>query len=262
MIGRSIARLCAIAFLVAVFPQNAGAAHPRHLRLTTDHGPIHVWYPANYAPETAGIVVYVHGYFTDVDQAWRAHHLAKQFAESGLNAMFIACEAPDGPRDSIKWTSLGDLLDAVATGIGDELPAGRVAVVGHSGAHRTLSLWVEEDRVDTVVLVDALYGDMPQFRTWLDADPSHRLIDAAVLTREWTDALHAAIPETLVFDRFPPAGAGRLLGARRARVVYVRSQHDHMSLITGGVALPMLLRALTVPVVESASRDAPIHAIQ
>jgi hypothetical protein len=117
------------------------------------------------------------------------------------------------------------------------------------------------DRIDTVVLVDALYGAMPQLRAWLDANDDHRLIDAAVLTRRWTDELHAELPDTVVFERFPPPKAGRLRGARGARIVYVRSQHDHMELVTGGVALPMLLRAVQLPVVENASRTAPIRAL-
>jgi hypothetical protein len=203
--------------------------------------------------------VYVHGYFTDVDHAWRKHRLARQFAESGINALFIACEAPEGPHNDVNWTSIGELLDAVDAHLDDGLPDGRVVAVGHSGAHRTISGWLSQGRIDTIVLVDALYGEMPQFRQWLDADESHRLIDAAALTRRWTEALHAELPDTLTFDRFPSPTAGKLRGARKARIVYVRSQHDHMSLVTDGVALPMLLRAVQLPVVANASRKAPIH---
>jgi hypothetical protein len=238
----------------------ADAARATHVRLRTEHGGVHVWSPARYDRETAGIVVYVHGYFTRVDRAWKRHRLPRQFAESGINALFVACEAPTGPDDPVTWKSIDALLEAVAARVDDPLPEGRVIVVAHSGAHRTLSMWLGEDRIDTIVLVDALYGEMPQFRAWLDASDDHRLIDAAVLTRRWTDALHAALPESLIFNRFPPANAGRLRGARSARVVYVRSQHDHMRLITGGVALPMLLRAVRLPVVEKASRKARIRA--
>lgn len=237
------------------------AAVDSHIRLRTENGPVHVWRPAKYDPDTAGVVVYVHGFFANVDDAWKKHRLAKQFAESGLNAIFIACEAPVGPRDAISWTGLASLLDTVATGIGDRLPAGRVVVVGHSGAHRTLSMWLEHDGIDTIVLVDALYGVVAEFREWLQVDGARRLIDAATLTRPWTEELHADFPDTLVFNRFPPAKAGKLRGARRARVVYVRSQHDHMALVTGGIALPMLLRAVNLPVVENTSRNAPLRAL-
>jgi hypothetical protein len=251
-----------LTLLLAVFAVETAhaAARPTHIRLRTSNGPVHIWTPAKFEHATAGIVVYVHGYFTDVDRAWKKHRLARQFAESGLNALFIACEAPEGAQNPVNWVSITDLLGAVADGIEDPLPDGPIVVIGHSGAHRTISEWLDDDLIDTIVLVDALYGEMPQFREWLDADEDHRLIDAAKLTRRWSDALHAEIPGTLVFDRFPPARAGKLRGARKARTVYVHSQHDHMSLVTGGVALPMLLRAVRIPVVENASRKAPIRA--
>lgn len=253
-----VATLCIAALAMGTAE---AATAPTHIRRRTSHGPIHVWSPANFDRDSAGIVIYVHGYFTDVDDAWTEHQLARQFAESGLNALFIACEAPEGPRDDINWPHLGELLDAVADAIDDPLPDGRIVVVGHSGAHRTITSWLGDDPIDTIVLVDALYGEMPEFREWLDADDAHRLIDAAKLTRRWSDELHAEIPDTLVFDRFPPARAGKLPGARQARVVYVHSQHDHMRLVTGGVALPMLLRAVKLPLVANASRRAPIRAL-
>ncbi|MBA3394449.1 MAG: hypothetical protein H0T89_17520 [Deltaproteobacteria bacterium] len=203
----------------------------------------------------------MHGYFTGVDRAWRAHRLPRQFAESKINALFIACEAPDGPNGRVMWTNIDELLDVVAARIEEPLPEGRVVAVAHSGAHRTLATWLDEERIDTIVLVDALYGEMPKFREWLDSNAGRRLIDAAALTRRWSEQLHAALPDTLVFDRFPPPRAGKLRGARSARVVYVRSQHDHMRLVTGGIALPMLLRALQLPIVEDASRKAPIRAL-
>lgn len=251
--------MCAITLICIAAAANAHAGRARHHRLETEHGPVHVWWPARYDPKTAGIVVYVHGYFSDVDDAWRRHRLPRQFAESGLNALFIACDAPIGPSDDLRWTSIGALLETAASELDVELPAGRVSVVGHSGAHRTLSSWLDENLIDTIVLVDALYGEMPQFRQWLAADPDRRLINVAALTRRWTEALHAELADTVVFERFPRARAGKLPGARGARVVYVRSQHDHMELVTGGVALPMLLRALRVPVVSDAARDAPIR---
>ncbi len=238
---------------------HAEAARAKHVRLRTAHGPVHVWTPARYDATTAGVVVYVHGFYTGVDRAWRKHHLARQFAASGINALFIACEAPRNGRHPVQWPRLGELLDTVAADLGHALPAGPVIAVGHSGAHRTLSLWLAEDRIDTIVLVDALFSEAAPFRDWLAADPHRRLIDVAADTRRWTDALHAELPETVVFDRFPSARVGRLRGARKARVVYVHSQIDHMSLVTGGVALPMLLRAVRLPVVVNASRKAPIR---
>jgi hypothetical protein len=249
----------ALAVALTAFTRSAAAADGTHMRLITDHGPVHVWKPAHYDADTAGIVVYVHGYFIDVDRAWRDHHLARQFAASGINALFIACEAPAAPDEDVRWTSVAALLVAVAERLDEPLPPGRLIAIGHSGAHRTLLSWLHEDAIDALILVDAVYGDIDRYAAWLAADPDRRLIDAAIDTRRWSDELHAAVPDTLLFTRFPPAEAGRLRGARQARVVYVHSQHDHMELVTGGIALPMLLRAVQLPMVAGASREEPLR---
>jgi len=234
----------------------------RHERLTTSHGPVHVWTPAGYDPATAGIVLYVHGYFTDVDHAWTEHHLARQFAESGLNAVFIACEAPDGPRDPVSWASAHDLLEAVASALDEPLPDGVVYAVGHSGAHRTLSAWAEAgDDLDAIALLDALYGDQPEIRNWIEGSDDRRLIDVSNLTRPWADRLHEELPETMIFERFPPRDHGHLRGARTARVVHVHSQIGHMPLVTGGVALPMVLRASRIASLHRGDRRAPIRGL-
>ncbi len=43
----------------------------RHQRFGTTQGPVHVWRPRAYKPATAVTIVYVHGFFTDVEQAHR-----------------------------------------------------------------------------------------------------------------------------------------------------------------------------------------------
>jgi hypothetical protein len=229
-----------------------------HLRLRTKHGPVHVWFPAGYDRATAATVVFVHGYFADVDTAWSRYRLAAQFRASRMNALFVACEAPTSPSDRVTWASLGDLLRAVGGKLG-ALPEGRLVVIGHSGAHRTLAGWLDDPRIDTIALVDAAYSDLSVYRAWLEQRSGRRLIDVGDVTRAVTDAFHDDLPETLVVDRFPPPERGVLSPeVQCARVVYVRSFIGHMELVTGGVALPMILRALEAPLVEDIARDTPI----
>ncbi|HWO19799.1 MAG TPA: hypothetical protein VNO30_13530 [Kofleriaceae bacterium] len=233
----------------AAAPAQAESARARHVRIASERGPIHVWAPARYDASTAGIVVYVHGYYIGVDVAWKHHRLARQFADSGQNALFIACEAPRGPSEPIAWGSLAELLATVAEKLDELLPEGPVVAIGHSGAHRTLSAWLDADGADSggpdvIVLLDAMYGGMRQLREWLDAAPGRRLLDAAALTRRQSEALYADLSEVLVLDGFPSPRTRALPGARDARVVYVRSQFGHMQLVTSGVAIPMLLRAI------------------
>ena len=86
----------------------------QHIRLATEHGPVHLWMPPGYRQETAGIALYVHGYYTDVDRAWTEHRLAAQFRDSGRNALFIAPEAPAGAADEVRWPLLASSCRSAA----------------------------------------------------------------------------------------------------------------------------------------------------
>jgi len=254
-----VPRLLIVALVSLAFVP-AAAAEGIHLRFRTPHGVVHVWTPDGYDAESAALLVYVHGYFANVDDAWRAYQLGAQFAESGVNAMFVACEAPQAPDDEVSWTSYADLLAAVAARV--ELPEGKRVVMGHSGAHRTISEWLDDDSIDTLALLDAGYGPLDAYATWLDARADRRLIDVGDLTREWTDPFHAELPATYVIDRFPPPERGELAAkAQDAQVVYVRSKMGHMSLVTRGIAIPMVLRVLDIPMVANAHRDDPIKPL-
>jgi hypothetical protein len=84
------ARLLALALVSLAVMPSARAGVATHQRFLTHHGAIHVWTPEGYDADTAALLVYVHGYFANVDDAWRAYRLGDQFAESGVNAMFVA----------------------------------------------------------------------------------------------------------------------------------------------------------------------------
>lgn len=224
-------------------PVGEGIMIGAHERLETPRGPVHVWTPRGYAPETAMTIVYVHGYGIDVDEAWWAHGLPEQFGHASINALFVACEAPQEPGEDVHWTSLSQLLDAVeASGV--PRPQGRVAAIGHSGAYRTLEHWVKDARLDTLVLLDAGYGHLWWVRQWILGKQSRRLIDIGDDTLVFTDRLHRYLRTVTLqgFDAFAdPARVARL---SRERIVYVRSQIGHWNIATGAVALPSVLRIL------------------
>jgi hypothetical protein len=227
-------------------------------RLRTARGPVHVWRPEGYHGDGAATVVYVHGYYTDVDGAWSEYQLPEQFALAGINALFIAPEAPSGSRPPVYWTSLGELLRTVHAETGTPRPSGPVIAIGHSGAYRTLMTWLDYPLLDTIVLLDAMYGELEPFREWLEAAPSRRLINVGDDTVRWTEDL-AHQTEMLEIDRFPPQQLPA--EASRARAVYVRSQFGHMGLVTGGVALPQLLRSLPVDILPGAPWDEPLGVL-
>lgn len=228
-------------------------------RLATRRGPIRVWAPNGYDPATAATVVYVHGYYVDVDGAWTEHRLPEQFAASYLNALFIVCGAPESPRERVTWPSLASLRAVVARRVPIEMPAGRTVAVGHSAAHRTLEGWLDERGLHTIALVDAAYGELWRYARWLRGARQRRLINVGADTRWRTDRFHRALRATRVVRGFPPPEAGTLPeAARDARIIYIRTSRGHMELVTDGVTLPMLLRALRAPLTGGQPRSAPL----
>jgi hypothetical protein len=240
----------------APHPVAAAVAAGRHERLDTEHGPVHVWVPAGYHADGAAAVVYVHGYYTDVDTAWASHRLPEQFALSGLDALFVACEAPRGNRAPVAWRSLGELLDLVSAETAIARPTGPLIAVAHSGGFRTLLDWIDYPLLDTIVLLDALYDQIDPFREWLLGASGRRLIDVTVDTVRWSEELvrdlGAAGEVPVVVDRIPFDDREWPEAARGARALTVRSQYTHMELVTGGVVLPMVLRLLPVQVLSDA----------
>jgi len=219
-------------------------ASGQYWRLATQHGPVHVWIPKGYDRRRAETIVYVHGYYIHVDGAWKDYELPKKFAAAGINAVFIACEGPASPQESVSWPALAPLLDDVERGIAQKLPRRRVVAFGHSAAYRTLLGWLDEPLLDTVVLLDAAYGEIEQYKAWVLADEHHRLIDIGDDTRAWTDKLHADLPDSLVIDGFPSVEDGIPREASKARVVYIKSNLGHFPLVTNDTAIPMILRTL------------------
>ncbi|HUS27290.1 MAG TPA: hypothetical protein VMZ53_02245 [Kofleriaceae bacterium] len=224
----------------------------REWRIETTRGPIHVWIPASYDAATAATVVFVHGYHVDIDHAWDDYHLPQQFALSGINAMFIAPEAPLGKRDAISWPSLRALVASVATHLdGVHMPTKRLVAMGHSGAYRTLAVWLANEGLDTVVLLDAVYGEY-SFAKWLRESKTRRLINIAYETGRYSDYMHRMLPSTTKVDGLP------LGGFPDARITYAKTDVGHWQLVTDGVAIPLSLRAIKVPMLDDAPMDIPL----
>lgn len=223
-----------------VLAGSAAAGPGSHWRLPTERGPVYVWLPDDYDPDTAQTVMFVHGYNTSLDNAWSEYHLAEQFAASGLNAMFIACSAPSSPQRPVMWASLSMLLHTVADAIDKPMPKGELVAVGHSGAYRTLVLWLANPALRTLVLLDAAYGEEDQFMAWA-RDVHHRLINVASDTIHESNWIHAFLPGTVRVNGLPTDWTD---DTRAARVLYVRTAVGHMPMITDGIALPLALRVL------------------
>jgi hypothetical protein len=218
----------------------------KHVRIDGPRGAIHVWIPPGYRPDTGATIVYVHGYYDDADSAYIGHHLPEQFAASAVNAMFIVPEAPYARLSPINYPNLSEVLRLAEDQTGVRRGMALTAIVGHSGAFRTINAWLDEPLVDHIVMIDAMYANEEVIEAWLRASSQHRLLTIGEDTLMWNEQLLRDMPETFVMDRIPPTYDTWPAQAKTARIVYVRAQYYHMPLILDGIALPSVLRALPV----------------
>jgi hypothetical protein len=224
---------------------NAVAAG-QHVRIDGPRGPLHVWRPAGYHADGAATVLYVHGYYDTVDTAWVKHQLPEQFAMSGINATFIGVEGPSNNRQPVTYPNLVEVLQTVEHELQTPRASGPVVAFGHSGAFRTLEAWMDAPILDTIIALDAMYGENDEFAAWYAAGPHRRLITVGDDTLRWTEELALDIADTYTVDLLPSAYDQWPAGALAARHLYVRSQFSHMPLVTNGRVIPLLLRLLSV----------------
>jgi hypothetical protein len=216
----------------------------KHWRIRTAQGAVHVWIPPGYDRDTAGTVVYVHGYYTDADGAWRDHALAKQFKASRQNAMFVVPDAPSGNEQRVRWPALADLRRAV-TRANIRLPDGPVVVMGHSGAFRTVMQWVDHRHVGQLILLDALYAGEKAFDEFIHSGKradEHKMIVVGADTAQDSAGFVKKYRYAVAREKVPATLGAFTKAERRARLLYIRSQYDHMSIVTSQKVIPLLLR--------------------
>jgi hypothetical protein len=214
-----------------------------HWRIKTAEGAVHVWIPAGYDRATAGTVVYVHGYYVDVDTAWREYNLARQFRASHQNAMFIVPEAPSGNDEAVNWPALKDLRRAVARA-NIKLPDGPIIVMGHSGAFRTIMQWVDHRLIEQIILLDAMYAGERQFDEYIGTGKradQHKLIVVGASTAQESASFAHKYKFAATREKMPSSMSGFTRHQRNARLLYIRAQYDHMGIVTSGKVIPTLL---------------------
>lgn len=220
-----------------------------HWRCLSDRGPIHLWIPKGYQRETAGVVVFVHGYSADVDQTWSHFKLAKQFSMSRQNALFIVPEAPKNKNEKVVWDQLGDLRQAVRH-CNIRLPNGSWVVLAYSGAYRTVREWVDHRRIAEIILLDALYSGQDEFKEFIET-PGKKMIILSNDTGRQTRDFLAKFPFAQKVNTFPTEYDGFTRNQKRAKLLHINSQYSHGGMVSNLKVLPILLRLTPLRYMDS-----------
>ena len=148
------------------------------------------------------MVVYVHGYYVDIDAAWHEHNLAQQFAASRRNALFIAPEAPAAPRESSPGRAATPAGDGAARGAGGTPPrpaggGGPLRRLPHPGS------LAGGPPLHHIILIDALYGNEPDFRDWLARERANHMTLAINGTAKWANPFVRTLPYAVTVPHIP-----------------------------------------------------------
>lgn len=215
-----------------------------HWRIKTKAGAVHVWVPPGYDRATAGTVVYVHGYWTDADGAWKDHKLAQQFKASRQNALFIVPDAPSSNEEGVAWPSLKDLRRAVQRA-NIMLPDGPVIAMGHSGAFRTIMQWVDHKLISQIILLDAMYAGQSAFDDFIHGGKRadhHKLVVVGAGTAESSASFIKKYKFAVAREKMPASYGDFTKREKRAKLLYIHSQYEHNAIVTSGKVIPVLLR--------------------
>jgi hypothetical protein len=226
-----------------------------HWRLETPTGIVHVWHPRLYERDTAGVMIYIHGYYTTVDEAWAEHRLAEQFRDSKQNAFFIVPQAPTSDQELVIWKDLDQLLDTVRKMTKQRLPSGQISTLAHSGGFRTIVEWIKSGRLDQIILLDGLYFNEDSFGAWLKTQKRKRaegprvnkLIVVASETVAKSDAFVKRFRKAVTHGRIPDNAFELNKAERNAEVLYMRTTDEHMQLVTEGKVIPLLIKLAPFP---------------
>lgn len=209
--------------------------------------------------EAIDLVVYLHGWWNNIDTTLRKYKLPQQLFESGKNAILVVPEGPRNAPDSFagKLEDAGGLKRFVSD-IVDFLfresrvktrSVGKIILSGHSGAYHGISFALMRggmaDVVNEVYLFDALYGQTEKFARWIDRYPGKMIAiytDSGG-TKEETEALMEdldgwQIPYHVLEERsITPADL------RNNRLIFIHTDLEHDMVISARMQFREYLKA-------------------
>ncbi len=213
-----------------------------------DDPSVAVFIPKDFKPRgKVNLVFFFHGWFSSISEAARDFDLFRQFSASGDKALLImpetARDAPDSfagklEREDGFTTLVTQILDGlVAADVGPRLQAGKITLVGHSGAYHVISRILTQHeiaaRVSEVCLFDALYEDVDLYAAWIRGGGGRfvsiyaQVGDPADNSRGLASQLRNDGVDFQTGNDDPREDA-RVLGNR---VAFISSPYDHGSLI-------------------------------
>ena len=127
------------------------------------------------------IVFYFHGWNNNVDESLEKFNLIEQFHSSGRKGILVLAEGPKNSPDSfggkleekdVFKLLVDEILAELERVYNFKLKFKNISLTGHSGGYRVIAFILLHggltDKINKVILFDALYADVEKYSYWLD----------------------------------------------------------------------------------------------
>jgi hypothetical protein len=216
-----------------------------------DDSSVQIMVPKNFSvKKPIELFVWFHGWFNNIDSAG-GFGLTEQFRDAGRNAIFIFPEGPKNAPDSyggklerpeMFTLFINDLLFKLA--INKIIPKDKaysikdcsITLAGHSGAYRVISKIIQYNKIDELLLFDAMYGGNDAYLKWIAESKQHRFIHIYTEdggTLENTNLIMKQLKDSLkVTYASVTENELKMDDLRSGKPLFIFSENEHNEVIT------------------------------
>ncbi len=213
---------------------------------------VKVFIPKKFAPKKSlELVVWFHGWNNNIDSANTFYGLTEQFRKAGRNAILIFPEGPKNAPDSYGGKLerpemfalfINDLLKQLE--VIKIIPKSKhysisdcsITLAGHSGAYRVISKIIEYNKIDELLLFDAMYGGNDAYLHWIAESKRHRFIQIYTKdggTFENTNLIMNQLKDSLKIDiESLTEKELRMEPLQSNKPLFIFSENEHNEVIT------------------------------
>jgi hypothetical protein len=216
-----------------------------------DDSSVQILIPVNFTvKKPIELFVWFHGWYNNLDSAG-GFGLTEQFRSAGRNAIFIFPEGPKNAPDS--YGGKFEKPEMFALFINDflqklesikVLPTTKhytindcsITLAGHSGAYRVISKIIQYNKIEELLLFDAMYGGNDAYLKWIAESKKHRFIQIYTKdggTFENTNLIMQQLKDSLKVDIVSVTEKElKMDDLRSGKPLFIYSENGHNEVIT------------------------------
>jgi hypothetical protein len=217
-----------------------------------DDSSVEIFVPKNLdIKKPLELVIWFHGWNNNIDSANGYFGLTEQFRSANRNAIIVFPEGPKNAPDSYGGKlERPEMFALFINDLLNKLEAAKIvpkkkqltikdcsiSLAGHSGAYRVISKIIQYNKIDELLLFDAMYGGNDAYLKWISESKQHRFIQIYTKdggTFENTNLIMQQLKDSLKVDIASIAENDlKMDDLRSGKPLFIFSENEHNEVIT------------------------------